>query len=271
MSANPFFSSTQVAASVPFDNVISPSFASTDVQAAIKEIRDQTVFNSATQVTTAAGTRTLTVTDLYTQFFTGTAVGYTIKLPDATLFPGNAPPNSAYFQLFNTTNQTIQIKDGSGANLFVLGQNSLGFLWLQASPNAAGNWVYSQTSVSTANGLVNYNVISSTAFATSSATDVVITGFTVTPQAGTYAVFYSGSVLQTSSPVVIAWTIYKGGSAVTDSARNQQSARANQTMFENTQTIIQVDGSTAVDVRVKTAGGSLTVNERSLLLIRLGT
>lgn len=264
-------SSNQVASSVPFDNVAAPSFASTDVQAAIKEIRDQTSFNSATQVTTAAGTRTLTITDVYTQFFTGTAVGYNIKLPDATLFPGNAPPNSAYFQLFNATNQTIQIKDGSGANLFVLGQNSVGFLWLHSDPNSAGVWIYSQTSISTANGIVTYDVTSTTAFSNGSNAYVLVTGMTVTPQAGTYAVWINASATGSGSGQNLLLAIAKGGTGVADSVRSGASPSGSHIFIISTMSIVYFDGATDCSMQINAVGSNMTINQRSMLLIRLGT
>lgn len=269
--STPYISSSSVSSSVPFDNVAAPSFASTDVQAAIKEIREQPVFNSATQATTAAGTRTLTVTDLYTQFFTGSAAGYSIQLPNATLFPGNTPPNSAYFQLFNTTAQTIQVKDGSGANLFTLAQNSVAFIWLQSNPNAAGVWVYTQTSISTASGIITYNLTSSTTFSTTSITDVVITGFTLTPQAGTYGCWYNGASLLTTTPKTHWWSFYKSGSQIADSERSQDTAHSNQNMADSTMSIVQFNGTDTMDVRVRTQNGTLSIDQRSMLLIRLGT
>lgn len=268
---SPYISSTQVASSTPFDNVAAPSFASTDVQAAIKEIRDQPVFNSATQATTAGGTLTLTATSLYTQFFTGTAAGYNIQLPDATTFPGNAPPNSAYFQLFNTTTQTIQIKDASGANLFVLAQNSVGFIWLQSSPNAAGVWVYTQSSIATANGIVTYNVISSTSFANSGSAYVLITGMTITPQAGTYGIWWNADATGSGSGQSLLCAVYKGASVIADSVRSSASPAGSHEFTTSTQTIAQFDGATACSIYINPGGSGMTIKQRSMMLIRFGT
>lgn len=121
-----------------------------------------------------------------------------------------------------------------------------------------------------AGGIVNYNVVSSTTFNTTSTTDVVITGMTVTPVAGTYGIWFNAAVVMSSSPVIQSWTIYSSGAAVVDSVRSQQSSRSAQPLFCATMSIVQVNGSQAIDVRVNTAGGTLTVNQRSLLLTRLG-
>lgn len=118
--------------------------------------------------------------------------------------------------------------------------------------------------------VVNYNVVSSTPFTASSSTDVVITGFTVTPQSGTYAIWYNSDATCTQNNSTVNHSIYKAGVVVTDSTRRTQSVSSNFIFQQSTMSIVQVDGTQALDVRVKTNQGSLTVNGRSLLLIRLG-
>lgn len=257
----------EVARSIPFDPTALPwNATSLDVQAAIEELRSQVITTPETTATTAAGTLTLISANKSTQFLTGTAAGFNIVLPDATtLYKGYQ------LQLVNASSQIINVKQNGGTQLLVLGQTSIGYLILQDNGTAAGTWVFWQAFLSVASGIVNYNLISSVPFTTASTTDVVITGFTITPTAGTYGVWFSASALQTTSPIVLNWTIYKAGVAVADSARSQQTSRSNQVLQQSTQSIINVDGSQALDVRVSTAAGSLTINARSLLLIRLGT
>ena len=122
----------------------------------------------------------------------------------------------------------------------------------------------------TAEGLTNYNLTSNTAFVTASTTDVAITSFSITPAAGTYVVLFDASSSATQNNASVFCSIYKNGSAVTDSARPVQSVSANFVFGQHTQSIIQVSGTEAIDVRVKISQGSLTVNGRSLLLMRLG-
>jgi len=199
------------------------------------------------------------------QILTGTQTGYSIVMPSATTLS-----LSAYYQIINLGSQYVSIKDGSGALLFTLAQNSIGYLWLQLNNSTAGTWIYSQTGIGTASGIIHYHVTSSTAFTTSSATDVVITGFTVTPQAGTYALWANQDSSCTQNNSTITQTTYLGGAAVTDSIRRTQSVSANFIFQQTTETVITVNGSQAVDIRVKTNQGSYTVNGRTLLLIRLG-
>lgn len=125
--------------------------------------------------------------------------------------------------------------------------------------------------VAIAGGVVNYKITSSVVFTTTSTTDVVITGFTVTPVSGTYAVWFNAASFVTKTPYTHNWSIYRAGVKVTDSARSQDTAHSNQNMADSTMTTVVCTGAEAIDVRVNVQNtGSLSINQRTLLLIRLG-
>jgi len=280
MSLNKAYnSSTQVASSTPFDNSVGDGYLGTDVQSVLQELRDYTVYDSQTTASTLNGTLTLlspvaggqdggngsTSTSL--QFITGTATGFSVVMPDAiTLSVG------AHYKIDNLSTQSITVKDGSGATLFMLAPSSIGELTLQLNTPAAGAWVWWQTLLNVADGIVSYNLTSSTTFTTSSTTDVVITGFTITPQEGTYAVWVNGQWIPQAGPGnTESVTIYNNGTAVTDSIRGISPVQSTDPSLMCTQTITTVNGSQAIDVRIKSSSGqSLQVTNRSLLLIRLG-
>jgi hypothetical protein len=104
-------------------------------------------------------------------------------------------------------------------------------------------------------------------FATTSTTDVVVTGFTATPIAGVYLVLVNIRVSNSSTAVV---SIYQNGSRVAHTERHVSFSVINTLGLMATQGILTVNGSEAVDVRVRTGGGTLTVTDRSLILVRLG-
>lgn len=256
---------SQVAKSIPIDNA-GINFTSTDVQNALQELRDHEVLGSETNVTSTNGTLTLTSANKTKQFLTGSATGYSVKMPDATtLFL------SACYEVINTTSKIINIKDGSGALLFVLSQNSNGFLELQLNGTAAGTWIWWQASVGTSNLIVSYNVVSNTNFSTSANADTLITGMTITPQAGTYAIWFGSQNTGTGAGQQLDCTLYKGASPITDSVRSNLSTSGTHIFQNSTQTIAQFDGSTACAVYVDANGNSMTVGARSLLMIRIGT
>jgi len=221
----------------------------------------------ATQAT-AASTLSLTVASNMSQYFTGTTAGQIVRLPNATTLA-----IGQRYEIYNQSTQSIDIQDGASGALLTLPNTTITYLTLQLNGNSAGSWIFWSISASVvAGGVTNFNLTSSTAFTTSSQTDVVITGFTVTPSAGTYGIWYNASVYYTTTPKAHYWSIYKAGVGVADSARQQDTAHSNQTMVDSTMSIVQVNGSQAIDVRVRCANtGALTVNDRSLLLSRLGS
>lgn len=216
--------------------------------------------------TTLNGNLNLSATSNYIQFVTGTATGFSVVLPNATtVSPG------IKFDIYNTSSQSITLKDNTGAVITTISQNSIAYVILQTNGTQAGGWLSWQVYVGVASGIVNYKITSTTAFTTSSTTDVVITGFTVTPVAGTYAIWYNASIFYTTTPIAHYWSVYGGGSQITDSARQQDTAHSNQTMVDTTMTTFLANGSQAIDVRVRRGtSGALTVNARTLILIRLG-
>jgi hypothetical protein len=255
-----------VAKSVPFDNSTGRGLSSSDVQETLEELRDHTVYGSRTQDTTLNGTLTLTSSDVNLQYLTGTQTGYSVLLPNATTIP-----IGSFYQVINTTNQVVTIKDGNSGTLYSLSQNSVGYHYLQVGGSVNGTWIYFQIlASSTASGIINYNLTSATPFATTSSTDVLITGMSITPQAGTYAIWYSSTNANTTNNSKNNVTLYKGGSSITDSNRTFQTGSSNMTFQLNTLTVTSCNGSQAIDVRVKTSTGTFTVDGRSLLLIRLG-
>ena len=120
--------------------------------------------------------------------------------------------------------------------------------------------------------VVNYTLTSATPFSTTSVTDQLITGFTLTPQSGTYACWFSCDAAITANNNLGQCVFYKAGAATTDSRRTAQGSSSNFQTQMSTMSIITFNGSQAIDVRVNisVAGNNFTINQRSMVLIRLG-
>jgi hypothetical protein len=216
---------------------------------------------------TSASTLALTVSSNMAQYFTGTAAGQILKLPNATTLI-----NGQRYEIYNQSSVPVSVQDGSGATLFSLSQTSIAYLTLQTNGTVAGGWIAWQILISSsASGIVNYQVTSTTTFSTASASYVVITGFTVTPQAGTYAIWYSGQALMAATPKSHSWAIFRAGVIIQDSERAQDTAHSNQNMNDSTMTIATFDGTQTCDVRVWSSSGTLQILGRSLILIRMGS
>lgn len=214
----------------------------------------------------ANSTLTLTSASNMAQIFTGTTVGQTVKLPNATTLPAGWLIN-----IYNQGTQPLILQDNAGGAVITVSQTSVAYGFLQTSGSAAGTWVFWQSFIGSASGVVNYNVVSSTAFSSASTTDVVITGFTATPTAGTYAIWFNIATENTSGSATNTASIYKAGSQIADSERAARMAAANSPFALASITVAQFNGAQACDVRVRCGSASQTVRARSLLLIRLGT
>lgn len=220
----------------------------------------------ATQAT-AASTLTLTVASNMTQYFTGTTAGQIVRLPSATTLA-----IGQRYEFYNQSNQSITVQDGSGATLFTLSQTSIAYITLQTNATVAGGWIAWQVFVSSqASGILNYQVVSSTVFTTSSTTDVLITGFTLTPQAGTYAVWFNLSTQNTSGSQSNIASIFRAATKIADSERRTGFGAANTAAALTSMTVAAFNGAETCDVRIRTTSASASVNARTLLLIRLGS
>ena len=122
-----------------------------------------------------------------------------------------------------------------------------------------------------ATGLLSYVLTSDITFSTDSASDVLITGFTVTPDSGRYAVYYSSDIVISQNNRIAQNVIYVDGAAVSNTRRRVQGISANFAANQQTVGQVIVSGSQVVDVRVNVSAGALDVNQRSLVLLRLGS
>lgn len=105
---------------------------------------------------------------------------------------------------------------------------------------------------------------------TTSATDVLVSGMTLTPAAGTYLVWFTGSVDHSSSNDSIETSIYAGG--VQNSASERRFTRG---LFSNVTTpfssvaIVTVNGAQAIEGRWRTTAATATMHERTLAILRV--
>ena len=113
-----------------------------------------------------------------------------------------------------------------------------------------------------------------TTTSTTSVTYVVISGMTETPAAGTYFVSFSASGKGSSQSQQMEYSLYNNGSVIDHSERRidwNSGAQGDQLYGAmHSQAIVTVTGSEAIEARYKTATGTFTVEQRSLLFVRIG-
>lgn len=223
------------------------------------------IFPPTSTATTASGTLTLTSSSNTAQVLTGAASGYSVQLPNATTLALGQT-----YEIYNQATVPVLIKDGSGSTLLTLSQASVAYGYLQTNGTSAGGWIFWQSNTNTGTSFISYNLVSTTTFSTSANADTLITGFTIAPQAGTYAIWYGAQNTAAGAGAQLDCTIYNNGSAIVDSKRSNLSTSGTHIFQNSSQTISQFAGGTNCDVRVDANGNSMTVGARSLLLIRLG-
>lgn len=259
-----FVKASPVAQGIPFDNT-GLSYQSNNLQEVLSEIRDRIVYTPQNLTATASTTANLLESNSSLQLISGgTVTGYAIRLPDATtLFNGRR------FELANKSTSNINILDGSGALLFTLVPDGIAILTLRSNSTAAGVWLQAVI-YSVATGIQSINLTAMSNFVTSSATDVAITGFTVTPGPGTWAVWYSSDIIIGANNRIAFCSIYKNSTQLGDSERTQQGVGSNFQTDQQTLTVTTTNSTDTISIRVRVNAGNLTIEGRSLLLIRLG-
>jgi len=102
-----------------------------------------------------------------------------------------------------------------------------------------------------------------------SLTDILMNSMTVTPAAGTYLVMWSGSIVNSANGIERSWiSLYLAGSQVSATERSIGTS-GGAFVPSMTQAVITVNGSQAIELRWRVAGGTSTVHSRRLTLLKL--
>jgi len=106
---------------------------------------------------------------------------------------------------------------------------------------------------------------------TTSTTDTLTNSMTITPAAGTYAVWYTGSVDHGSNSESIWTAIYAAGSKVAASEREwtRGTSQGDVTNTFTSTAKVTVNGSQAIEGKWRTSAGTATMHERSLMIIKV--
>lgn len=124
-------------------------------------------------------------------------------------------------------------------------------------------------------GLSNSEVSFSSNITTTSTTDVLLTGMTITPVAGTYLVIFSTWLTHSQGNQSITMSLYVGGVQNTGSIRLAipfvgALSAITQDMPLSTNAIVTVNGSQAIAVDWHTTAGTATAHNGTLDIIKIG-
>lgn len=211
------------------------------------------------------GVLNLNSTSATVHFITGNQTGFSIILPNAqTMSLGTN------IEIYNRTSSAILVKYQDGTLLGVLDAEAVSSLILQ--DNASTNGMFSPFTVEIAQaaGILNYNLQQQTAFSTTSTTDTQITSFSITPASGEYFISFNSSNISSLNNAECTCSIYKAGSQVLGTERTARSTASNFVLQLSTQGVASFNGTESLTVAVRVTAGTLTVNNRSVVMLRLG-
>lgn len=257
-----YINHSPVARQIPFD-ILNIAFTKDNVQEAFEEIRKNTIFTPVYYTTVANSTQDLDNTTLV--FVTGSQLNYKLRLPNATtLF------NGQNYIVVNASTAEINVVDYGNNIKFNLLADSIAIIYLQNNSTTNGIWNGFIVS-GFATGIVNYNLTSNTPFSSSSTTDTLITGFSLTPVAGQYAVWAHCDATIVTNNRLLDLVIYKNATSIENTRRTVQGTSSNFRCLHSTLGIISVNGTDTLGVYTRiNSTSSFTIGQRSLLLIRLG-
>lgn len=248
-----------------FFNNVGLKFNSTNVFDSIKEVQQNNVSSLDILTTSNNGNYQISENNSYVHDVQGSATGYSVTLPNAqNIFLGKR------IEISNNSSNTIQVKDFQGAVLANLVSGDLAVFTLETQDTTAGTWILSVVSGS-ATGIISYVVTSNTAFSTSSITDIVITNFSTTPVSGRYSLYFSSDLQITANNAIFESVAYVDGAEVSNTRRSVQGVSSNFVAQAQSIGEVSVNGSQVVDIRVNISTNSVSVNQRSLILVRLGS
>lgn len=152
--------------------------------------------------------------------------------------------------------------------------NSVLFLGEQSLGTTAGAPLSTDSNNQLVSGTSNNEVSFSANITTTSATDVLLTGMTITPVAGTYLVIFSTWLTHSNGNATIPMSLYVGGVQKADSIRTAipfvgALSAITQDMPLTINGIVTVNGSQAIAIEWHTSTGTATAHHGTLNLLRV--
>jgi len=246
-------------------DVVTANDVSADTVTAVNSVMQKKVTTPTYTTATNNATLTLTSASSTVHFITGTATGFSIVFPDATTLP-----LGINYEIYNRSSAPITLKYSDGSVIGVLSSESVSSLILQGNATPKGIFSPFTVEVAQAAGIQNYSNSTATPFATSSATDVQITGFTITPMAGQYFIIFNSSNQTLANNALNYISLYKDGVQIASSERVAQGVSQNFVFMLSTQAVVSFNGNEQLRVYARVSTGTLTINARSVVMLRLG-
>lgn len=104
---------------------------------------------------------------------------------------------------------------------------------------------------------------------TPSLVDVLATGMTLTPAAGTYVVWFAGSAQNTTNNATVYMSIWAAGAQVAASEERMVMGGANKAQAFCCVAIVTVNGAQAIEGRWRVSGNTGTMHQRTLAILKV--
>lgn len=232
----------------------------------VNKITEKSIVTTPTYTTVSQdGNLTLTNNSTSVHFLTGNGSNFSIIFPDATTLE-----KGQNYEIYNRTGNPVVLKYPDGSTIGVLSTESVSSLILQENSDTNGIYSPFSVEVNQASGIANYNASSTVPFVTNSNTYLNITDFVVTPSSGKYAVWFNCSATSTNNNADNYVCLKRDDLEIIESERIVQSVSSNFIFQMQSLAIIDFDGTQQLKVSVKVTTGTLTVNSRTGVAIRLG-
>lgn len=111
---------------------------------------------------------------------------------------------------------------------------------------------------------------SNTTITTTSITDILATGMTLTPEAGTYLAIFSGTLSNSGNNNNVFASLYVDGTQVTGSERSIRALASNDGAPFSCCALVTVSGGQDVEGRWRTSAATASMYQRTLVLVRVG-
>jgi hypothetical protein len=198
-------------------------------------------------------------------YLTGTGTNYTVTLPNATSLTAGLT-----YDIYNVSSEPVVVRYNDTTTLLTVNANATAKVVLQVAGTQNGTWSIWSLETGKASGIKNSTLTSNTLFQTTSLTDVIITGFTVTPEAGQYAIIFDSSFSNTTNNSENIVSLYKNTTQLTNTERTVKATGSDYTAILTTQAVENFNGTDTLSVYVRVTGGTISITERSIIAIRLG-
>ena len=222
-------------------------------------LRGSQLIIDLTSQAVANGTLSLVASSNSNQYFTGTTAGQIVKLPDATTLL-----NGRVYYIWNQSTQPITVRDNGNNLIRTVNADTFARFHLMSNATSNGTWAAARAVLTSFSQDANATANTTT----TSVTDVLVDSMSVTPVRGIFRASFSSSVVNSNNGAQRTFvSLYVGGVQL---AYTEIPIGTGGGAYQAVSITAQctVDGTQAIEARWRVAGGTSTMTQRVLSVVR---